>query len=189
MTDARFPERWLNDRRVLRLSDAAHRLFVVALAWSVSNRTDGVIDDEDLRLIPGVDTARAHELGQAELWDRYPDHWLIVDYDATQTTRDQLDRLDRIRRAEREKKARQRERKAGREAVDLVDEGEGGDSPPALSPGTVPGDRTGEDRQGKDRQGALEARACCVCGATGSLLAGKDGRLRCRRHHFDQAAA
>jgi hypothetical protein len=39
MTDARFPERWLNDRRLLRLSDAAFRLFVISLTWSVSNRT------------------------------------------------------------------------------------------------------------------------------------------------------
>lgn len=187
MTDARFPERWLNDRRVMRLSDAAHRLFVVSLAWSVSNRTDGVIDDDDLRLIPGVEPGRAEELGKAGLWDRYPDHWLIVDYDSTQTTRDQLDRLDRIRRSEREKKARQRERKAAMAGrADDVDEV---DSPRVVSPGTVPGDRTGEDRQGQDRQGALEAKVCCVCGTPGSLLAGKDGQLRCRRHHFERAAA
>jgi hypothetical protein len=52
MTDARFPERWLNDRRLLRLSDAAFRLFVISLTWSVSNRTDGVLDTGDLTLIP-----------------------------------------------------------------------------------------------------------------------------------------
>jgi hypothetical protein len=190
MTDARFPERWLNDRRILRLSDAAHRLFVTALAWSVSNRTDGVIDDDDLPLIPGVDVDRARELDRAGLWDRYSDHWLILDYDSTQTTRDQLDRLDRVRRAEREKKARQRERKAAREDVEQVDSGNDGDCPPALSPGTVPRDDTGQDRQGKDRQGALEAGAkvCVDCGSTRSLLAGRDSRFRCRRHH-DWAAA
>jgi hypothetical protein len=38
MTDARFPERWLQDRRVLRLSDVGFRLFTLSLAWSVSNR-------------------------------------------------------------------------------------------------------------------------------------------------------
>jgi len=31
MTDARFPERWLNDRRVLRLSDVDFRTFVTTL--------------------------------------------------------------------------------------------------------------------------------------------------------------
>jgi len=50
VTDARFPERWLNDRRVLRLSDPAFRLFVIPLTWSVSNRTDGDLYDDDLRL-------------------------------------------------------------------------------------------------------------------------------------------
>ena len=50
MTDARFPERWLNDRRVLRLPDDAFRLFVLSLAWSVANQADGRIYD----LTPGT---------------------------------------------------------------------------------------------------------------------------------------
>lgn len=188
MTDARLPERWLNDRRVLRLSDGALRLFLLGLAWSVSNRTDGVIEDEDLPLIPTVDVSRAAELGKAGLWDRYSGHWMFVDFDSTQTTRDELDRLDRMRRAEREKKARQRERKAARPSeVDEVDSP--GDSPGGQGRATVPGDRTGQDRTGKDRQGALNGSSCVVCQSTGSLLAGEDGELRCRRHHFDESAA
>lgn len=54
MTDARFPERWLNDRRVMRLSPDAFRTFVIALTWSVANRTDGVITDDDMPFLPGV---------------------------------------------------------------------------------------------------------------------------------------
>lgn len=38
-------------------------------------------------------------------------------------------------------------------------------------------------------QRSKDGRGCVVCSAPGSLLAGKDGKLRCRRHHFDQAAA
>jgi hypothetical protein len=68
MTDARFPERWLNDRRLLRLSDAAFRLFVVSLTWSVSNRTDGELDASDLALMPGIDPTAAGELARAGLW-------------------------------------------------------------------------------------------------------------------------
>lgn len=109
MTDARFPERWLNDRRVLRLSDAGFRLFVISLVWSVANRSDGVIHDDDLPLLPsGADAARSGELEKVGLWRRDRDRWLIVDFLSTQSTRDELDRLESIRRSEREKKARQR---------------------------------------------------------------------------------
>ena len=65
MTDARFPERWLNDRRVLRLPDDAFRLFVLSLAWSVANRTDGVLKDDDLPLIPGYSPEPAAALTSA----------------------------------------------------------------------------------------------------------------------------
>jgi hypothetical protein len=56
VTGACFPERWLNDRRVLRLSDPAFRLFVTSLTWSVSTRTDGELYD-DMLLTPCVDLA------------------------------------------------------------------------------------------------------------------------------------
>jgi hypothetical protein len=108
VTDARFPESWLNDRRLMRLSDAAFRLHVIAMAWSVSNRTDGAIDQDDLPLMPGVDGGRAAELEKAGLWERRDDSWLLVDFARTQTSRHELDVLDNVRRREREKKARQR---------------------------------------------------------------------------------
>lgn len=108
MTDARFPERWLSDRRLLRLSDAGFRLFAVGLLWSVSNRTDGLLDPHDLAMCASADPARAAELERAGLWEPAGDGWLIVDYAATQTSAHDLAVLDNARRRDREKKARQR---------------------------------------------------------------------------------
>lgn len=108
MTDARLPEKWLNDLRLLRLSDAEHRLFVVALMFAVTNRTDGVLYGDDLPLMPGVDIAQADGLVKAELWQGDGDQWLIADYATTQTSKHELEVLENIRRRDREKKARQR---------------------------------------------------------------------------------
>ena len=148
MTDARFPERWLNDRRILRLSDAAFRLFVTSLVWSVSNRTDGELDVADLDLLPRTDGDAAVELESAGLWKLDKGHWLICDYRSTQTTRDALDHLESIRRADREKKQRQR-------AVPR--------NVPGTDPGTVTGDCTGQDRL-EDRTGkaGLEVKEVAV---------------------------
>ena len=51
MTDAPFPDRWLSDKRIQRLSDSHFRAFVTSLSWAASNRTDGVIEPEDVALI------------------------------------------------------------------------------------------------------------------------------------------
>ena len=55
MTDARFPDRWLHDRRLLRLSDSEFRTFVTSLTWCVSNRTDGRLEHDDLAMVPPAD--------------------------------------------------------------------------------------------------------------------------------------
>lgn len=138
MTDARIPERWLNDRRLLRLSDPGFRLFVMSLMWSVSNRTDGMVYDDDLPLMPTVDAARAPELAKYGVWVRERDFWVIADYAGTQTSAHDLEVLENARRREREKKRRQR----ARAAPDVP-----GDSPEARSPGTAQ-DRTGQARTG-----------------------------------------
>jgi hypothetical protein len=44
VTDARFPDRWLSDKRIQRLSDGHFRSFITSLVWSVTNRTDGVTE-------------------------------------------------------------------------------------------------------------------------------------------------
>lgn len=135
MTDARFPERWLTDRRVLQLSDAGFRLFVVGMAWSVSNRSDGIICDADLRLMPFIDPACADELVRNGLWKRKGrGRWLITDFAATQSSRDVLDALEGYRRSEREKKARQRLKASE-------------------CPRDIPRDVPGEARRGEARRG------------------------------------
>jgi hypothetical protein len=138
MTDARLPERWLNDRRVIRLSDGAFRTFVTSLVWSVANRTDGVIDPDHLDLVHGASRDKVPELVAAGLYEPAGSVHLIVDFAATQTSRDELRILENVRRQDREKKARQRARKS-EESEHL--------SPGTPSPGTVPGDSTGQDRQ------------------------------------------
>lgn len=108
MTDARFPERWLNDRRIVRLSDADFRSFVVALAWAVSNRTDGRVEADDLPLVPGFSESSMRALTDARLWSLEGEGWQIVDFEGTQSTRAQLDGLDHRRQVDRERQARRR---------------------------------------------------------------------------------
>lgn len=115
MTDARLPERWLNDRRLLRLRDDTFRLFATSLMWSVANKTDGVLDDDDLPLIPGVNPGIAGELAKAGLWKREQDHWLIVEFEETQTTSADLDHLAYQRRQARDRKRRERARRVTRD--------------------------------------------------------------------------
>ena len=112
MTDARFPDRWLADRRLLRLPADAFRLFAFALMWSVSNKTDGVIDDDDLPLIPGFGPGCVDHLADAGLWERQVDAWVITVYADTQTSRSEFDALAARRRSDRQRKARERLRKA-----------------------------------------------------------------------------
>jgi len=138
MTDARYPERWLNDRRLFRLGGEAFKIYVVALAWSVANRTDGVISRADLDLLPGVELDHLVQLLVADLWDELEDNsgYVIVDFEATQTSSHDLGVLENARRRDREKKRRRRADRA--------------------VPRDVPGDavprddtRTGQDRPGQ----------------------------------------
>ena len=119
MTDARFPERWLNDRRLMRLPDPAFRLFVVTLAWSVANKTDGVIEDDDLALIPGIDQSASAQLESSGLWERNGSQVLIAEFEDTQTTSDQLAHLANQRRQARDRKRRERARRASAVTRDI----------------------------------------------------------------------
>jgi hypothetical protein len=133
MTDTRFPERWLNDRRLQRLSHEAFRLHVFGLMWAVANRLDGHLPEDDVAhvaLLVRVDAANVHELKKAELWDREPGGWLIRDFEATQTSALELAAQDAARVRERDKKRRQRAAKR--------------DASPGTSRGTVPGTALGQ---------------------------------------------
>lgn len=143
MVDARIPEKRLNDRRLMRLSPVDFRSYVMATVWSVSNRTDGRILLEDLALIPTFDKESASHLVAAELWTRGEAGFVIIDFEAEQTSKSELDLLESNRRREREKKQRQRSKKSVPE-----------DSPQGLSPGTFEG--TAQARQGQERQGQAQ---------------------------------
>jgi hypothetical protein len=134
MVDARIPERYLSDRRILRLTDAERSSLWVATLWSVSNRTDGRIERADVDLIPMFRSESINTFVIHGLWESDGDDaWVMVDYARDQTTRDELEVLENARRRERAKKQRQRARK------DDVP----GDVPGGLSPGTA------QDRQGR----------------------------------------
>jgi hypothetical protein len=108
VTDARFPERWLSDKRLMRLSPEHFRAFMTSLAWSVSNRTDGVIEPEDLALIPHFATGAAQAFVDAGLWGAREHGWYINGFETTQTTREQLAHLEEARAKGRERQARHR---------------------------------------------------------------------------------
>jgi hypothetical protein len=151
MTDARFPERWLNDARLQRVSPAAYRLFANALMWSVSNRTDGHVPTWALGLIPWSEPGDAKELVQVSLWlDHISDGWIIGDYEDTQTTRDDLEILTRGRRTQAASKRRRRHHAQGDHSLCDMDNCP---CPPDIYP-DVPQDspRPGQARTGQDRQ-------------------------------------
>ncbi|KXO99675.1 Uncharacterised protein (plasmid) [Tsukamurella tyrosinosolvens] len=108
------------DLRIARASDEAFRSYCLALMWSVSNRTDGVLLPDDLNLIPGFRRGTPSELVAAGLWTAQSNGWLITDFENTQTTRAQLEAADRARVHEREKKRRQREAKRQADAAGQV---------------------------------------------------------------------
>lgn len=150
MTDARLPDRWLVDRRFNRLNDRDWRSYTYGLMWATSNRTDGVIEETDLPLIPHFSRDSIPALLAAGVWtvmdDRLEIAWQITDYELTQTSRAEHESLEKARAAERRKKQRQRARRKA--------------SPEGQSPGTVPGDGPGDvshgttqARLGKARQG------------------------------------
>lgn len=148
MTDARFPERWLTDKRIMRLSPEHFRAFITSLTWSVSNRTDGVIEPDDLALIPHFATGSAQALVDAGLWGAREHGWRIWDYENTQTTRERLAQLEEARTKDRERQARHRAAKAGKRADDTTVTRD------VHRDVTV--DYTGQDRTGQDRH-VLEA--------------------------------
>ncbi|WP_065289263.1 hypothetical protein [Mycolicibacter kumamotonensis] len=151
MTDARLPERWLSDRRLQRLSAEHYRTFINALLWSVTNRTDGRIEREDVGLIPHWSANAAKAFVDAGLFTPQSDGWLISDYAATQTARSELETLERIRQRDRLKKARKR-------AGDTDDDGDSPGDSGGRSPGDSTGDSPGEVSPGTAQEGRQAGR-------------------------------
>ncbi len=106
MTDARIPDRWLHDRRVLRLSDSEFRTFVTSLTWCVSNRTDGRLEHDDLAMVPTCRPEQAGALVRAGLWEPRDGGWQVVDFLNTQSTATQLAGMEHKRQMDRERQAR-----------------------------------------------------------------------------------
>jgi hypothetical protein len=115
MTDARFPERWLNDLRLHEATDSQFRLFTLANAWAVSNRTDGVISSRHLSLIPRATTTDAAALVALGLWQSTSTGWAIVDFLRVQTSRSQLEGLEARMANDRERSKRHYDKRNKRE--------------------------------------------------------------------------
>lgn len=139
MTDARFPERWLNDRRFRRLTAEAFRAFTFTMTWSVANRTDGLVTAEDLECIPFATKDLMAEMVDTKVLSATSDGWVILDFELTQTTAKQLAAADQSRLHEREKKRRQRTHNSGVHTLCTPDTC-------SHVPGDVPRDNRGQDR-------------------------------------------
>lgn len=143
MTDARFPERWLNDRRLMRLAPVDFKSYVVSLAYAVANRTDGRLDLADLEACPGFTLDSIPRLVSAAVWvERDAGVWGITEYLTTQTTRAQLDAAQRARESGRARVARYRARHAESDMS--------AGSEPVTRDVTGESTRTGQDRPGQD---------------------------------------
>jgi hypothetical protein len=148
MTDTRLPERWLNDRRIQRLSSDTFVAFCNTLMWSNSNRTDGVIKDCELELIPRCKGVHAGELVEAGLLKRRRDSWLVIDFASTQRSRYQLENDDAYREREAERlrqwRAAQRDERADVRAYERTEER-------TEERTDERADGIGQDREGQDR--------------------------------------
>lgn len=113
MTDARFPERLLSDRRLQRTSADHYRAYGNSLMYAVSNRTDGYLTADDFEAIPHFKPENADALVSADLWDVTEGGWIIRDYLITQTSRAQLEAAENARVKDAERKARERATKKG----------------------------------------------------------------------------
>jgi hypothetical protein len=152
MTDARFPDRWLNDRRLLRLTDRAHRGFICALVWSVSNHTDGEIEPEDLSLIHGFSPGCEDELVASKLWIEIDHGWRVVDFADTQTSAAEHEALSKARLSNRERQARWRAKKASSDSANADDNVQNNVTHNVQS-NAVTKTVTTQDRLGQARQG------------------------------------
>lgn len=164
MTDARIPERYLMDRRIVRLNHAQRSSYFMSTLWSVSNRTDGHFEQDDLALIPTFDRGVVDILVNVGLWKVTETGWVDVEFLNVQTSRDDLEVLDKARAAERRKKNRQNAHKRDDHRLctpDTCDQMTSSSPSFTPIPGEFPGEgsrgthRRGEERRGKDKDEVL----------------------------------
>jgi hypothetical protein len=158
MTDARFPERWLNDRRLQMTPPSAYRLFGNGLMWSVANRTDGHIQASCFPLIPHACEADAKELERVSLWlDDGHGGWVIAGFEETQTTAADLAHLAEQRRKNRDRQRRHRDKSR--------------DIPRDV---TCDSSRTGQDRPGDTRTGTTAFTSVTNPSTNGEAVYGRE---------------
>ena len=203
MTDARFPDRWLTDRRFILLSGDAFKLYGIALMWCVDNRTDGFLDDRDLPCLPGVLLGCMGELEQAKLLSRRKDGWTFPDFKKSQTSRRDLETADAKREEDRVRKAAERAAKKEAERAEAASDPSSSARPPDVPPdspqGHPPGRPSGRSRRGEATLGNAslrtsrdeeepsrvhareELQACAHCGqpSTFELVGGYCRRANC----------
>lgn len=135
MTDARLPERWLNDIRLRKLTAPEFRTYMVVLLWCVANRTNGRLEADNVPFIPDADGGHAGRLVELNLWAPVPGGWIIVDFSSTQTSREQLEGLELKKQQDRTRSKNYRDRRKA--------EGASRDNSR---------DDIGQDRPGQDKQ-------------------------------------
>jgi hypothetical protein len=149
MPDARMPERYLNDRRIMKLTAEEFRAYVLTTIWCVSNRTDGYVLTEDLDVMWWMNNVKSDTFVKRDLWATTAEGWHLLDFLSMQTSRAEFERLEDMRKAEREKKRRQRANAKGEATIHTPTFSSPGDIPGDVS-GLVPGDGTG--KAGRDNE-------------------------------------
>lgn len=146
VTDARFPDRWMLDRRVMTLPPGAFRTYVLSLTWAVSNRTDGHLGPDELAMVPGGGVSDAHRdlFVQKELWAKQADGYLILDFLTTQTSAAKLLADEEYAARERQRKRRPERASKGRAKVRAGDSAGNAHAEPQEDPGQDR-DRTGRE--------------------------------------------
>lgn len=189
MTDARFPERWLNDRRYMTLAPEQFRAFVLTMTWSVANKTNGVVTPIDLELMPWLGNGMVDLLVKRTVLSVHPDGWFIDEFLTTQTTRQQLEAAKHARELTKLRVRNHRDKHADETDVTRY----------VTEDVTHDSTRTGQDRPGQDEvpprfevsatssslipssPAPLQFR-CQVCEKDSTFsLVPKDGLMVCRK--------
>lgn len=168
MTDARFPDRWLNDRRIMSLSPTGFRSFIAALSWSVSNMTDGIICRSDILFMPKLfaETSIPELTKNNLLRVKSSTEWELVDFAESQSSKAELEAYFKKKAYDRRYQAQKRAEKAAQKAGETSAQSSGSYDESYES------SRQGKARTGKDRQGLVSNPVSVVDPDTGEVRSG-----------------